>query len=119
MSEAFRECLELFNRRRYFACQEILEGLWRDAPEEDKRFFEVLIQLAAALHLRLERTAGRRGALNLLNQALVRMEDYRPRRLGVDVDALCRDTQTYVEGLKKGRGRSMFERFRAPKIRLA
>jgi predicted metal-dependent hydrolase len=97
-----------------------VEELWRAAgEEEDRAFLEALVQVAAALHLRLRRGA-HRGALNLLEQAVVRLDDHRPARMGVDVEALCRESEAYIESLRRAAGRkrpAWLERFRVPQIR--
>ena len=67
--------VRLFNLGRYLAAHEIWEAAWRDAADEDRRFLEALVQLAAGLHLRTRR-AGTRGAEHLLSQALATLEDF-------------------------------------------
>src|SRR5439155_939259 len=79
--------VRLFNRGRYLEAQQVWEAAWRDAASPDRAFLEALVQLAAGLHLRTRRGATR-GAVHLLAQALVALDDYRPAAHGVDVDAL-------------------------------
>src|SRR5881396_2319968 len=77
--------MRLFNRGRYLSAQQEWEDAWRAAPAEERAFLEGLVQLAAALHLRTRRGATR-GAVHLLSQALILLEDHRPRAHGIDVD---------------------------------
>lgn len=107
-----------FNRRDFLGAHEILEAVLPDAGEVDAPLFEVVIRLATALHLRLNRGA-ERGSLNLLQQALVRLDDLRPERSGVDTAALYDDVTAYVERVRAAAGPAGFlERFQVPKIRL-
>jgi predicted metal-dependent hydrolase len=114
-----RQAVALFNRRDFFHAHETLESAWSELPAEDRPLYEILIRLATALHLRLNR-GGHRGAVNLLQQALVRLEDLRPQAAGLDTAALYDDVAGYVERLRAEPGRTGWrERFRVPRIRFA
>jgi predicted metal-dependent hydrolase len=119
MHTKLKDAVALFNRREYFACHEVLEEAWREAVEEDKAFYEGLIRLATGLHLRLNRRAPQ-GAINLLTQGLMRLEDYRPMHHGIDVTRLYDDIDTHVNDLKasKSQQAGFFERWRVPRIYL-
>jgi predicted metal-dependent hydrolase len=119
VDDRFKEGVALFNRRAYFESHETWETLWQTAEERDKKFLGALIQVAAALHLRFERGAGR-GTRNLLVQALATLEDYRPSHLGVDVARLHAEIAAYAERVeeKKESEAGWFDRFLAPRIRL-
>jgi len=117
--QRLQEAIALFNRRSFFEAHEVLEDAWREVPESDRVLYETLIRLAAALHLRLNR-GGRRGTVNLLQQALVHLDDLRPEAAGVDTAALYDDVAAYVERLRAepGAAAGWRERFRVPRIRL-
>src|SRR5216117_2075893 len=106
--------MRLFNRGRYLSAQQVWEEAWRAAPAEERAFLEGLVQLAAALHLRTRRGATR-GAVHLLSQALVILEDYRPGVHGIDVEALLADLTGYREFLvATDRPHRLIERMRVP-----
>jgi uncharacterized protein len=46
----FREGLSLFNTAQFFEAHEVLEDVWRAAPEPDRKFLQGLIQIAVGLH---------------------------------------------------------------------
>jgi predicted metal-dependent hydrolase len=119
MNNALRNSITFFNRREYFACHEVLEEAWQEATKEDREFYQGFVQLATALHLRFHR-GGHKGTINLLTQALVHLENYRPQYQNVDVDTLYQQIETYLEGLRSSRREraSFFERFQVPRIRL-
>jgi predicted metal-dependent hydrolase len=108
----------LFNRRAYFESHEVWEELWRGADEADKKFLGALIQIATALHLRFERGGGR-GTRNLLVQALMALEDFRPSFAGIDVELLHGELQSYAERVEeqKGAEAGWLDRWLVPRIR--
>jgi len=113
---AVRRGVRLFNRGRYLAANETWETVWRDAPAPDRPFLEALVQLAAGLHLRTRRGATR-GAVHLLAQALVNLEDYAPAAHGVDVARVIADVAAYVDWLKTlDRPHRLVDRWRVPRI---
>lgn len=120
MNEDFDRGVALFNRRAYFESHEAWEGLWRVAPEPDKKFLGALIQMAAALHLYFERGGGR-GTRNLLLQALIALEDYRPAHFGIDVERLYGELAAYAERVeeRKESEAGWLDRWLAPRIRRA
>ena len=118
--DPFERGVVLFNRREFFEAHEVWEAIWSEPSEErDRKFLEALIQVAAALHLRFRRGAGR-GTRNLLVRAMVTLEDYRPTHRGVDVSRFHEELSTYaerVEGTKEHEA-GWLDRWLAPKIRL-
>jgi predicted metal-dependent hydrolase len=63
---AYRHGIDLFNQEKFFDAHEVLEDVWRDAPEPDRKFLQGLIQVAVAFH---HHTRGNVvGCLSLLNR---------------------------------------------------
>src|SRR5947209_6076540 len=110
-----KNAIDLFNQHAYFDCHEVLEEIWREASEDDKAFYEGLIRLATGLHLRFNRRAPQ-GAINLLTQGLMRLEDYRPIHHGIDVARLYEEIDTHVTDLKATKKAKVgfLERWRVP-----
>ena len=109
--------VRLFNRGRYLSAQEVWEEAWRAAAPGERAFLEGLVQLAAALHLRTRRGATR-GAVHLLAQALVMLEEYRPAAHGIDVEALVLDFAAYLDWMKAvDRPHRLLDRLRIPRLR--
>ena len=42
--------IELFNRAEFFDAHEVLEDVWRAAPDGEKKFLQGIIQVAVALY---------------------------------------------------------------------
>lgn len=99
VAEELARGVRLFNVGRYMAAHEVWEPLWREAAEEDRSFFEALVQLAAGLHLRTRR-GGTRGAEHLLSQALATLEDFQPARHGLDVELLLAEFGAYLDWIR-------------------
>lgn len=119
MHAKLKEAVRLFNRRAYFDCHQLLEEVWQTAAAPDKPLYEALIRLSTGLHLRFQRGGGQ-GAINLLTQALMRLEDLRPAAHGIDVARLYRELDRHIEDLKaspKPRV-GLFERRKTPRIHL-
>jgi hypothetical protein len=118
MHPQFKDAITLFNRRAYFECHEVLEGMWQEATGDDKTFYESLIRFATGFHLRFNRR-NRQGAINLFTQGMMKIEHYRPTYLGVDVARLYDDINAQVESLKAAGSAEpgLLERWRAPRIR--
>jgi hypothetical protein len=82
----FRRGAALFNGARYWHAHEAWETLWRAAPDEDRDFYQGLIQVAAGL-LHLERRNAR-GARNKLREGLTKLRPYTPVHRGILVTEL-------------------------------
>ena len=109
--------VRLFNRGRYLEAQQVWEEAWREAPPPDRAFLEALVQLAAGLHLRTRRGATR-GAVHLLAQAVVALDDYRPAVHGIDVEALVGAVDECIAWLRAvDRPHRFLDRVRLPRIR--
>ena len=120
MQPKLKEAIRLFNRRNYFDSHQALEEVWQEADAADRALYEALIRLATGLHLRFNR-GGSQGAINLLTQALMRLEDFRPTSHGIDVARLYQDIDAHVTDLKAEEKpkAGFFERWKVPRIYLA
>ena len=96
MDARLREGIRLFNESRFFECHEVLEDLYQDTEEENKPFLEGLIGLAAAFRLFCE-FGEIKGSVRLIYQALIRLENYQPAFLQIDVKDLCAAAETWAK----------------------
>jgi predicted metal-dependent hydrolase len=120
MHPRLKDAIALFNRREYFNCHQVLEEIWQQAVEEDKTFYEALIRFATGLHLRFHRR-GTQGAINLLTQGMMQIENYRPTYHGINVARLYEEIDTHVSDLKSAKSPEpgFLERWRVPRIHFA
>lgn len=72
----------LFNAREYFDCHEVLEDLWNECPDRDRRFYQAVLQAAVGLYH--FGNGNLRGAVKLYKSAKAYMEPYPVRHQGLD-----------------------------------
>jgi hypothetical protein len=96
----FNEGVALFNGVRYWHAHEAWEALWRAAPDDEREFYQGLIQLAAGL-LHLQRR-NQRGARNKLRDGVARLQRYQPVHRGVMLDELVSSSKRYLDDLDAG-----------------
>ena len=96
----FHDGIALFNGVRYWFAHEAWETLWRAADEDERDFYQGLIQLAAGL-LHLQRRNAR-GARNKLSEGIARLQPYRPVHRGVLLDELVGISIRYLDDLQAG-----------------
>ncbi len=96
----FRRGVALFNGVRYWHAHEAWETLWRAAPDDERDFFQGLIQVAAGL-LHLQRR-NLRGARNKLRDGLDRLAPYQPAYQGVFVNELIGEARRLLDDLESG-----------------
>lgn len=96
----FRRGVALFNGVRYWHAHEAWETIWRAAPDEERDFYQGLIQVAAGL-LHLQRR-NLRGARNKLAEGLDRLRPYEPAHHGVFVSELMGQGMRLLGELNEG-----------------
>ena len=94
-----REGIRLFNAGRYFDSHEALEEFYLSAAEQDKPFVEGLIQLAAALRMFYD-FSETKGPARMARQAIIRLENYQPKYLGVRVQELIEAMESWAGELE-------------------
>ena len=78
--------LELIRAGAFFEAHEELEDEWREAPPGERDFLQGLVHVAVAWH---HASRGNRpGCERQLAKAARRLEAYRPRHRGLDVDCV-------------------------------
>jgi predicted metal-dependent hydrolase len=96
----FRRGVSLFNGVRYWHAHEAWEELWRAAPDEERDFYQGLIQVAAGL-LHLQRR-NMRGARNKLSEGLARLRRYQPSHRSIFVNELIGKGERILDDLNAG-----------------
>jgi predicted metal-dependent hydrolase len=80
------EGIRLFNAGQFFESHEVLEDLWRAAPENDKKFLQGLTQLAVAFHH--HSTSNLVGCRSVLARALRNLAAYPQGLLNMRTDEI-------------------------------
>ncbi len=81
-----RRGLGCFNQQQFFTCHELLEEIWLEEPEDEKLFYQGLIQVAAAFHH--HQRSNPKGMESLLRAGVEKLRRYPPRYHSVDLAAL-------------------------------
>ena len=93
------EASELFNRKLYFECHDLLEDAWAGERGEDRAFLQALIHVAVGLyHLA---AGNRQGAANLLGSGIEGLAPFLPERHGLDVAALSERASLCLEKCRR------------------
>jgi predicted metal-dependent hydrolase len=86
-----------FNAGLFFQSHETLEELWMVSPWPVRNFLQAIIQVAAAfVHLKRNQYPGTH---RLLSEAILKLEGFTPRCLGIDVERLLADARRCREEL--------------------
>lgn len=91
------EGLRDYNAARFFEAHEAWESVWLHAPQPEKTFLQGLIQVTVAMH-HLSRN-NTLGAIRLLTAALRKLSPHAPTFANLDVQLLCDDIRTCLQGL--------------------
>jgi hypothetical protein len=87
-AQALADAQRLLDADRPFHAHEVLEAVWKQAPEPERELWRGLAQVAVGLtHAR---RGNARGARALLERAADRIEPYAPGPYGIDVPDLVR-----------------------------
>jgi len=85
-TEGLFDGIRLFNAGQFFESHEVLEDLWRAAPENDKKFLQGLTQLAVAFHH--HSTGNLVGCRSVLARALRNLAAYPQGLLNMRTDEI-------------------------------
>lgn len=96
----FGQAVAMFNGVRYWHAHEAWETLWRAAGDDDRDFYQGLIQVAAGL-LHLQRR-NVRGARNKLAEGIEKLRPYQPAHHGVFVNELLGEAGRLLADLNAG-----------------
>jgi predicted metal-dependent hydrolase len=111
-----REGAELFNAGHYFEAHEVLERAWIEECGAVRGLYQGVLQVGVGLHH--ARRGNRRGALALLDRGMAHLAEFRPQRLGLDVDRLLNDTLRARRRLAAPHGMAEFDWSRPPQVHL-
>jgi predicted metal-dependent hydrolase len=92
--------VDLFNRREFFECHEVLEEAWTPERGPRRLFLQSLIHLAVAFHH--HRRGNPAGAIRQLRKGLRKLSLYLPEHESVDTARLCQEARLALERIEAG-----------------
>src|ERR687894_3090842 len=108
--------IEEFNRGEFYECHEYLEEAWMQEPGRVRFLYQGILQVGVGFyHLQ---NGNWRGATGLLRNGAVRLKEFEPVTLGLDVAKLVRESERCLLELEElGRERiGEFDRSGVPKV---
>ena len=110
------EGIEEFNRGEFFKCHEYLEEAWMQESGRVRYLYQGILQVGVGFY-HLE-NGNWRGATGLLRNGTIRLKEFEPVTLGVDVAKLVRESERCLQELESlGRERiSEFDVSQIPKV---
>jgi predicted metal-dependent hydrolase len=87
--------IALFNQGRFFDAHEVLEDVWRAAPQDEKKIWQGLIQVAVALHH--YSTGNRVGMRSVLVRAMKNLGAHPRDFYGIQVPGLLKSLTQWLE----------------------
>jgi uncharacterized protein len=101
--------VKLFNAGNFWHAHEAWEDVWKRHEEDERLFFQGMIQLAAAFHHTVNRSSYR-GAVNNFDKSKVKLEVFVPRYAGIEVQPLLIFIEQTKEHLEQT-GQKEFDSF--------
>lgn len=98
--ELFQRGLDCFNQREFFTCHEVLEEIWLEESEEEKPFYQGIIQIAAAFHHYLN--GNLKGTLSLMTAGVEKLRRCPPDSHGLDLAAFLAALNPWLDHLASG-----------------
>lgn len=96
--------IEEFNRGEFFECHEYLEEAWMQEPRRVRFLYQGILQVGVGFyHLK---NGNWRGATGLLRNGTIRLKEFEPDTLGIDIAKLVRESERCLAELQElGRAR--------------
>ena len=111
--------IEEFNRGEFYACHEYLEDAWRAESRQVRYLYQGILQIGVGFYH--GENGNWRGATGLLESGIVRLKEFEPDTLGIDVARLVHESERCLRELEElGRERVReFDRSKVPKVHRA
>ena len=100
MDPRLQHGIELFNRREFFVCHEVLEEIWTHELGPRRLFLQAIIHFAVAFYH--DQRGNPVGATRQLHKGLRKLAAYLPDCEGIDTAQLARDGLAAVEQTEAG-----------------
>src|SRR5918992_3642733 len=105
--------IEEFNKGEFYECHEYLEEAWMQEPRRVRFLYQGILQVGVGFyHLQ---NGNWRGATGLLRNGTVRLREFEPETLGIDVARLVRESERCLKELEE-LGRDRVREFDASKL---
>jgi predicted metal-dependent hydrolase len=93
------EAIQQFNYQEFYACHDLLEAMWIDAYYPEKNFYQGLLRIAVGLYHLSDRNWN--GSKIILGEGIMRLRDFQPEYMGVNVTKLIQESADLLKILQK------------------
>ena len=100
MDPRLQHGIELFNRREFFVCHEVLEEIWTHERNPRRLFLQAVIHFAVAFYH--DQRGNPLGATRQLRKGLRKLAAYLPACEDIDTARLTRDGLAAIEQTEAG-----------------
>jgi predicted metal-dependent hydrolase len=91
--------IEEFNRGEFYECHEYLEEAWMQESRNVRFLYQGILQVGVGFYH--QRNGNWRGATGLLRNGTVRLKEFEPETLGIDVARLVRESERCLRELEE------------------
>ena len=98
LNDVLAKASNLFNRKLYFECHDLLEDAWAGARPPERDFLKGLIHIAVGMYH--VAATNRKGAVSQLARGVGVLKPFRPHWEGLDVESLMVDVVRCLEKLE-------------------
>jgi uncharacterized protein len=111
--------IEEFNKGEFYECHEYLEEAWMQEPRRVRFLYQGILQVGVGFYH--QQNGNWRGATGLLRNGTIRLKEFEPVTLGIDVARLIRECERCLEELEElGREQVReFDQTKVPKVEWA
>jgi uncharacterized protein len=95
------EGIKLLNTGKFFEAHEVLEDIWREAPAEERKYWQGLVQVAVALHH--HSTGNIVGARSVMARAARNLGPCSTEWHGINIGELQRVLAQWLEAVRNGK----------------
>jgi len=81
--------IALFNKGQFYACHDALEKAWIAEKGPIRKLYQGILQIGVALYH--ERNGNRRGAIQLLQSGLEKLDRFPPSCQGIDITSFMKE----------------------------
>ncbi len=91
--------IEEFNKGEFYECHEYLEEAWMQEPRRVRFLYQGILQIGVGFyHLQ---NGNWRGATGLLRNGIIRLKEFEPETLSIDVARLVRECELCLKELEE------------------
>jgi predicted metal-dependent hydrolase len=98
--DRWHRAIHLFNSQDFYACHDVLEDMWHDAPLSDRNFYQGILQIAVGCYHAQNRNHF--GAMALIGAGMANLRPYQPLYYGLDTTLLIQESQQIWHNLSQG-----------------